>query len=446
MLGIYRLLIFFVIVAHLRFCRFHHLFFKHSTSRLSSKLHKFSMTSALSSAYVLLGKATISDPPDWSTAVGAIHTLSSLLKCSECKMNIVDSVEVFSKPLDSFSLLCDTCHRTPAKKMKVDDDANSSKILSLLIENIRNLSVYSLRAFQHVPVIDAGSSDEEENEYDIVVVPPTHTTQAKFVSKLRKFAKNFFGIVHQGWWKMNTKIISFEKVNHNFNLFFYVLHCLGMFIVLVLKNLNKASILAEPKIKEENEMEITSLTPQSPAPKAVIVTSPNNKSGQWQINKSPVKRHSHVVINGNKIGRDQIVKTTLRPSMTCPFTASNGTKPPNSPNLNDFVVQLEEGSVLKSNKSCRCGNATSTPGKLTCGGQRCPCYVQSKSCLDCKCKGCRNPHQANGIKVIRPHLQVKSLGASNGGSNKYYTITSTPLVSSQNHPNSLTSIRRIHLN
>lgn len=50
-------------------------------------------------------------------------------------------------------------------------------------------------------------------------------------------------------------------------------------------------------------------------------------------------------------------------------------------------------------KGCRCGNATPTPGKLTCCGQRCPCYVEAKSCLDCKCRGCRNPHRADGFKV-----------------------------------------------
>lgn len=50
-------------------------------------------------------------------------------------------------------------------------------------------------------------------------------------------------------------------------------------------------------------------------------------------------------------------------------------------------------------KGCRCGNATPTPGKLTCCGQRCPCYVEAKSCVDCKCRGCRNPHRADGLKV-----------------------------------------------
>ena len=108
----------------------------------------------------------------------------------------------------------------------------------------------------------------------------------------------------------------------------------------------------------------------------------------------------------------------------------------------------------RGKKGCRCGNATPAPGKLTCGGQRCPCYVGSRSCIDCKCKGCRNPHQINGIKVIRPHLQVKSLANSNNsqnttttnqkpqGQSKFY-IATAPLVSPKS--NSMTTIRRIHL-
>ncbi|CAH1980566.1 unnamed protein product [Acanthoscelides obtectus] len=58
---------------------------------------------------------------------------------------------------------------------------------------------------------------------------------------------------------------------------------------------------------------------------------------------------------------------------------------------------------VKPKKGCRCGNATATPGKLTCCGQRCPCYVDSKACLECKCRGCRNPHRVDGQKVM-PHI------------------------------------------
>ncbi|CAB3256547.1 unnamed protein product [Arctia plantaginis] len=69
-------------------------------------------------------------------------------------------------------------------------------------------------------------------------------------------------------------------------------------------------------------------------------------------------------------------------------------------------------SASSKRKGCRCGNATATPGKLTCCGQRCPCYVESKPCTECKCKGCRNPHRPDGMKV-RPHIpQLDSLQMS----------------------------------
>ncbi|XP_013419077.1 E3 ubiquitin-protein ligase MSL2-like [Lingula anatina] len=57
-------------------------------------------------------------------------------------------------------------------------------------------------------------------------------------------------------------------------------------------------------------------------------------------------------------------------------------------------------------KGCRCGNATPTPGKLTCYGQRCPCYVQRVACTECRCRGCRNP--VKPIKVeISENLEVE---------------------------------------
>lgn len=59
-------------------------------------------------------------------------------------------------------------------------------------------------------------------------------------------------------------------------------------------------------------------------------------------------------------------------------------------------------SRLSLRKECRCGNATPTPGKLTCCGQRCPCYVRGKGCTECKCRGCRNPH-----KISKASLNVR---------------------------------------
>ncbi|XP_059051007.1 E3 ubiquitin-protein ligase MSL2 [Achroia grisella] len=74
-------------------------------------------------------------------------------------------------------------------------------------------------------------------------------------------------------------------------------------------------------------------------------------------------------------------------------------------------------SASSKRKGCRCGNATATPGKLTCCGQRCPCYVESKPCTECKCKGCRNPHRADGMKV-RPHIPQLD--------NIHFTINTNP--------------------
>lgn len=77
------------------------------------------------------------------------------------------------------------------------------------------------------------------------------------------------------------------------------------------------------------------------------------------------------------------------------------------PSTAPSIQQTQSGQQLQANnpnekrRGCRCGNATAAPGKLTCCGQRCPCYVDSKACIDCKCRGCRNPHYADGQKKVK---------------------------------------------
>jgi len=354
------------------------------------------MATALSSAYVLLGKATMSDPPEWSTGVGAIHTLSSLLTCAGCHSTIRDTPH--GTPDDSFSLYCDKCQEASIIK------ETNQEVLKLLMENIKNLTSYVLKAFtRHNSIMDESSDDDSEIEItDIVIVPaPSHTSKAKFVSKLRKFAKNHFDLI----------------VEEN------------------------------SQVKEEIVEEAKSTS------KAVVVSSPVNAEHiqiKLQPPKPTTKRSSHVMINGNNVRRDQVIKSTLRPSLTCPF------KPKPELKFTDFVVKLEEltpkilteskMTILKNSgkkSSCRCGNATPTPGKLTCGGQRCPCYISAKACTDCKCKGCRNPHQVNGIKVVRPHLtmQVQNQNSNQNTNNSKYFISTQNSTSK-----SLTTIRRIQLN
>lgn len=105
-----------------------------------------------------------------------------------------------------------------------------------------------------------------------------------------------------------------------------------------------------------------------------------------QGNKITIKRkHSESdAVSSNKI------KTKIETVQSTPVSTSNSFKKP--------AQRINSRNPTKR-KGCRCGNATATPGKLTCCGQRCPCYVESKACLECRCRGCRNPHRPNGFKV-----------------------------------------------
>jgi male-specific lethal 2 len=80
-----------------------------------------------------------------------------------------------------------------------------------------------------------------------------------------------------------------------------------------------------------------------------------------------------------------------------------------------LFTQVRHPKQKPKRKGCRCGNATATPGKLTCCGQRCPCYVEAKSCTDCRCRGCRNPHTPGG-KKLRPFGAGQEQGEQCGSS------------------------------
>ncbi|XP_017858065.1 PREDICTED: E3 ubiquitin-protein ligase msl-2 [Drosophila arizonae] len=56
------------------------------------------------------------------------------------------------------------------------------------------------------------------------------------------------------------------------------------------------------------------------------------------------------------------------------------------------IVHKPKPKDARMSHICRCGT-TSAPGKATCRNSRCTCYVAGKSCVDCKCIGCKNPHQ-----------------------------------------------------
>lgn len=96
----------------------------------------------------------------------------------------------------------------------------------------------------------------------------------------------------------------------------------------------------------------------------------------------------------------EVPQQVPQPNTTAPTTPTQSFKKPGR-------GRTGAGSASNVKTGCRCGNTTATPGKLTCCGQRCPCYTDSKPCLECKCRGCRNPHTADGHKVcpVIPELQ-----------------------------------------
>jgi len=109
--------------------------------------------------------------------------------------------------------------------------------------------------------------------------------------------------------------------------------------------------------------------------------------------------------------RDHMLKILVaccNEQRSCPFQVSVGNfkKPQQRAGSNKGIAGGSAGSKGSNagagtkRKGCRCGNATATPGKLTCCGQRCPCYVESKACMECRCRGCRNPHRPGGHKVL----------------------------------------------
>lgn len=109
------------------------------------------------------------------------------------------------------------------------------------------------------------------------------------------------------------------------------------------------------------------------------------------------------------------------------------TTAPSNPAIIRPLTKTTTMTLTTKRRGCRCGNATPTPGKLTCCGQRCPCYVDSKSCIGCKCRGCRNPHRPDGNKVrpVIPELACYEIQMADDHSN----INELPIATSSNNSN-----------
>ncbi len=516
----------------------------------------FKMASKLSAAYVQLGKATMTEPADFSAAVAALAQLSSLLTCTSCGLRVGSSPKLeqpevgdVGKPETEPGLLCDSCHSF--QNQPVDPSVNKAdhETMAVCLDNVSMLCSFVMAGMKDEMDLLMDSDEDSEVELskrlsrDEVVVVPVVPNRRKMAIKLRQFARCYLDLDQ-------VTVDNDNDIQTTPEVVVTTTPKKAKTTPVKRNRKSPAKPVKDPVVQEvsevtamdvEDEPEVVEETisvTAPPVPKAVIVTSPVSKANNGGTTmpplitngskwikvchqqspspvKSPVKRTttSHVVINGSKFGRDQIVKTTLRPNLGyatlkngihltngtgASMSGSNGGLGPPSSNrtvlnfvkqngqqasdilrnnvvqkkMSDYVVQLSHinggtttgaggptnksqlvkrasiaGTVPGSNrakKGCRCGNATTTPGKLTCGGQRCPCYVVAKTCQDCKCKGCRNPHRENGTKIIRPQLQLKNFApTTNGTGSTFYMTNSGTAV--QIPSLTTTAIKRIHL-
>lgn len=182
-----------------------------------------------------------------------------------------------------------------------------------------------------------------------------------------------------------------------------------------------------------------------------------DKDGQLKLAKTLAENNSTVSaasssVVGFKMPTSQTTTATLAAAAAAASSGIPGTTLSGQSSSSSVAAAAAAAAAAANNskqsakqllkrRGCRCGNATATPGKLTCCGQRCPCYVDSKSCVDCKCRGCRNPHRADGMKV-RPHipeLQNLEINLHNANANEALSTATTTVLAAPQSTGDVTS-------
>lgn len=101
------------------------------------------------------------------------------------------------------------------------------------------------------------------------------------------------------------------------------------------------------------------------------------------------------------ISKKQIIRTNRNNCQKVPVNIRDSTDSSSSDLTENFPNKisnlkrndLKSGpgrSLLKRHDICRCARFKK-PNRLTCLGQKCPCYREKKACVDCLCNGCKNP-------------------------------------------------------
>ncbi|XP_015591105.1 E3 ubiquitin-protein ligase MSL2 isoform X2 [Cephus cinctus] len=172
---------------------------------------------------------------------------------------------------------------------------------------------------------------------------------------------------------------------------------------------------------QANSVQTTEPTPQN-VPESPAIRTVSNGSSIYSVMYAG---------SGNKITIKRKAAATTAEDTEMTHQEADGTSQSSVGGSSGSFKKPRSSSTRSKRKGCRCGNATAIPGKLTCCGQRCPCYVESKPCIECRCRGCRNPHTADGLK-IRPHIpELHNLQLQLSTPLDCDSLTSDPLTSVQ---------------
>jgi len=196
------------------------------------------------------------------------------------------------------------------------------------------------------------------------------------------------------------------------------------------------SLLENPVLAEHDYNKLTAFNTVSTVSAPTLVTaSPSKLPRSPPSKKSSFKRSS--TDKGNSIRKLSMTIRQLSEGNNTSTSGGAGVKVGDG----SSVPRRQKSSVPKVKIGCRCAMATPAPGKLTCCGQRCPCYAAFHGCCpSCKCRGCRNP-RGDPAKSPVIGTAVKSLstdqvqcnlplfdstGAVFGSANKDHIVVHSP--------------------
>jgi len=169
------------------------------------------------------------------------------------------------------------------------------------------------------------------------------------------------------------------------------------------------SLLENPVLAEHDYNKLTSFNAASTVSAPALVTaSPSKPQRSPTAKKSGFRRSS--ADKGNSIRKLSLTIRQLSEGNSSSTSTGTGVKV-GDVSVDGSVPRRQKSSAPKVKIGCRCAMATPAPGKLTCCGQRCPCYAAFHGCCpSCKCRGCRNP-RGDPAKSPVIGTAVKSLSA-----------------------------------